>query len=67
MIGVPDEKWIEAITAVVTVKDGRAVTAEEIIAHVSGRIAPFKIPKQVRFMDELPRNQSGKLLKRALR
>ncbi|MDQ1179124.1 fatty acyl-CoA synthetase [Rhodococcus sp. SORGH_AS_0301] len=67
VIGVPDEKWIEAITAVVTVKDGRAVTAEEIIAHVSGRIAPFKIPKQVRFMDELPRNQSGKLLKRALR
>lgn len=43
------------------------MTAEEIIAHVSGRIAPFKIPKQVRFMDELPRNQSGKLLKRALR
>ncbi|MGW8811511.1 fatty acyl-CoA synthetase [Gordonia terrae] len=67
VIGEPDEKWIEAITAVVVVRDGRSVTEEELIEHVRSRIAPFKVPKKVRFVDELPRNQSGKLLKRELR
>ncbi len=67
VIGTPDDKWIEAVTAVVVLKDGREVTAETIIAHVKGLIAPFKVPKTVTFVDELPRNQSGKLLKRELR
>ncbi len=67
VIGEPDEKWIEAITAVVVVRDGRSVTEQELIEHVRSRIAPFKVPKKVRFVDELPRNQSGKLLKRELR
>ena len=67
VIGTPDEKWIEAITAVVVPKPGQQVTQEELIALVKGRLAPFKVPKSVRFVDELPRNQSGKLLKRELR
>ncbi|MBY4111388.1 acyl-CoA synthetase [Rhodococcus fascians] len=67
VIGTPDDKWIEAVTAVVVLKDGSEVSAQELIDHVKGRIAPFKVPKTVTFLDELPRNQSGKLLKRALR
>lgn len=68
VIGTPDEKWIEAVTAIVVLKDGNdALTPEALIAHVKERIAPFKVPKHVRFVAELPRNQSGKLLKRELR
>lgn len=67
VIGTPDDRWIEAVTAVVVLKDGHQLSAGELIDHVKGRIAPFKVPKTVTFVDELPRNQSGKLLKRALR
>ncbi|MCF8602196.1 AMP-binding protein [Gordonia sp. HY442] len=67
VIGTPDEKWIEAVTAVVVTKDDQSVTEGELIAFVKERIAPFKVPKSVTFVDELPRNQSGKLLKRELR
>ncbi|GAA4750088.1 fatty acyl-CoA synthetase [Gordonia alkaliphila] len=67
VIGVPDEKWIEAITAVIVVRDGAQVTETELIAHVKERLAPFKVPKAIRFVESLPRNQSGKLLKRELR
>jgi fatty-acyl-CoA synthase len=68
VIGTPDEKWIEAITAVVVLRpDAGDVPADELIGHVKSQIAPFKVPKRVVFVDELPRNQSGKLLKRELR
>jgi fatty-acyl-CoA synthase len=68
VVGTPDGRWIEAITAVVVLKGGAPqLTAEELIQHVKERIAPFKVPKRVRFVEELPRNQSGKLLKRELR
>lgn len=67
VIGTPDERWIEAITAVVVLRDGFEVGAEELIAHVKEQIAPFKVPKRIRFAETLPRNQSGKLLKRELR
>ncbi|MFC0315605.1 fatty acyl-CoA synthetase [Gordonia phosphorivorans] len=67
VIGVPDEKWIEAITAVVVLRDGAQVTEGDLIAHVKERLAPFKVPKAIRFVETLPRNQSGKLLKRELR
>lgn len=67
VIGVPDEKWIEAITAVVVLRDGAAATEAELTAHVKERLAPFKVPKAIRFAEGLPRNQSGKLLKRELR
>jgi len=67
VIGLPDERWIEAVTAIVVLKDGAELTQEAVIAHVKERLAGFKVPKAVEFVDELPRNQSGKLLKRQLR
>jgi fatty-acyl-CoA synthase len=67
VIATPDERWIEAVTAVVVLRPGATVDEAELIAHARGRIAAFKLPKRVHFVDELPRNQSGKLLKRVLR
>ncbi|MGN0099519.1 MAG: fatty acyl-CoA synthetase [Dietzia sp.] len=67
VIGAPDPRWIEAVTAVVVLKDGSRATEDEIIAGTREHLAPFKVPKRVVFVDELPRNQSGKLLKRELR
>lgn len=67
VVGLPDDRWIEAVTAYVVRKPGVAVTPEELVAHVKERLAAFKVPKAVRFIDDLPRNQSGKLLKRELR
>ncbi|QBJ96304.1 acyl-CoA synthetase [Rhodococcus sp. ABRD24] len=68
VVGTPDEKWIEAITAVVVLRaDVDGVDADTLIEHVRDRIAPFKVPKRIRFVEALPRNQSGKLLKRELR
>ncbi|MGW0948389.1 acyl-CoA synthetase [Streptomyces sp. NPDC002623] len=65
VIGLPDEKWIEAVTAVVVPRG--EVTEDELIAHTRERLTPFKAPKRVLFVDELPRNASGKILKRELR
>ncbi|MGW2051554.1 acyl-CoA synthetase [Streptomyces sp. NPDC001858] len=65
VIGLPDEKWIEAVTAVVVPRG--EVTEDELIAHTRDRLTPFKAPKRVLFVDELPRNASGKILKRELR
>jgi fatty-acyl-CoA synthase len=68
VIGVPDEKWIEAITAVVVSKpDSDAPDAEELLDHVRDRLSAFKVPKAVHFVTDLPRNASGKILKRELR
>lgn len=68
VIGVPDERWIEAITAVIVLRSGAAVPEPaELVGYVRERLAPFKVPKHVRYVDQLPRNQSGKLLKRELR
>ncbi len=67
VIGVPDERWIEAIVACVVLKPNTAVAEDELIAHVKDRLSSFKVPKAVRFIDALPRNQSGKILKRELR
>ncbi len=67
VIATPDERWIEAVTAVVVRRPGTTVDAATLTAHARQVLAPFKIPKHVHFVDELPRNQSGKLLKRVLR
>ena len=67
VVGVPHPKWIEAVFAVVVRRPGAAVSADELIAFARGRLAPFKVPKSAVFADELPKNPSGKILKRELR
>ena len=63
VIGVPDERWGEVGRAVVVLRPGRTATEAEIIEHLQGRLARYKIPKSVVFTDALPHNASGKLLK----
>jgi acyl-CoA synthetase (AMP-forming)/AMP-acid ligase II len=67
VIGVPDEKWGEAVKAVVAPKPGVTPDADDIIAFARSRIAHFKAPKSVDFIAALPRNAAGKILRRELR
>jgi acyl-CoA synthetase (AMP-forming)/AMP-acid ligase II len=67
VIGVPDEKWGEAVKAIVVMKPGKSASATDILNFTRERIAGFKTPKSVDFMDALPRNPSGKILRRHLR
>ena len=67
VIGVPDEKWGEAVKAIVVKQADADVTPEQVIAWTKERIAGFKVPKSVDFVAELPRNPSGKILKKDLR
>ena len=67
VLGLPDERWREAITAVIVVHPDQQLTAETVRRHARERLADHKVPKRVEFVAELPRNQSGKLLKRELR
>ena len=63
----PTRYWVEAVTAVVVAKPGATVTADELLEHARGRLARFKAPKYVELVDVLPKNPSGKILKRDLR
>ncbi|MFE3493451.1 fatty acyl-CoA synthetase [Streptomyces sp. NPDC059175] len=65
VIGLPDDRWIEAVTAVVVRRD--EVTEDRLLDHARQRLAGFKAPKRIHFVDSLPRNASGKILKRELR
>ncbi|MFD3923036.1 acyl-CoA synthetase [Streptomyces sp. NPDC058595] len=65
VIGLPDDRWIEAVTAVVVPRG--EVTEDELLGHAREKLAHFKAPKKVLFVTELPRNASGKILKRELR
>ncbi|MBI3328871.1 MAG: long-chain-fatty-acid--CoA ligase [Nitrospinae bacterium] len=68
VVGVPDEKWGEAIKAIVMLKPGMLATEGEIVEHCRARIAHFKVPRSVDFFDDaLPKSGSGKILKRELR
>ncbi len=67
VIGVPDTKWGEVGKAIVTVKAGKKLTEEQIITYLKGRLAKFKVPASVAFIDALPRNAMGKVLKNTLR
>ncbi len=67
VIGVPDDAWGEVPWAVLTVKDGASITLEDVRARLEGRIARYKLPKNVVVVDELPRTASGKVRKADLR
>ncbi|MBM3466202.1 MAG: AMP-binding protein, partial [Armatimonadetes bacterium] len=67
VIGLPHPYWIEAVAAVVVVKAGAKIAEAELLAHCRQHLSSFKVPKAVIFTDQLPKNPSGKLLKRELR
>jgi acyl-CoA synthetase (AMP-forming)/AMP-acid ligase II len=67
VIGVPDDTWGESVKAVVVLRPGHSATADDIIRFMRERIAHYKCPRSVDFIDSLPRNPSGKVLKRILR
>lgn len=67
IIGIPDERWGEAVCAVVVLKAGQQVSSDELVAHCRTRLAKYKAPKHVVFVEALPRNAAGKVLKTRLR
>jgi len=67
VIGIPDERWGETVKALVVVRPGSAPTVDELIAFARERLAGYKLPRSVDFVEELPRTPSGKVLKRELR
>jgi long-chain acyl-CoA synthetase len=67
VIGVPDERWGETVKAVVVARSGRTPTADELVAFARARLAGYKLPRSIEFVDDLPRTPSGKVLKRELR
>ncbi len=67
VIGIPSERWGEEVKAVVVVRPGRTLDTDALIAWAKERIAPFKAPKSVDIVTELPRNAGGKVLRRLLR
>jgi long-chain acyl-CoA synthetase len=67
VVGLPDDEWGEIVAAAVVLRAGHTVSAEALIEHCRKSLAGFKKPREVHFLDELPRNPSGKILKRELR
>jgi fatty-acyl-CoA synthase len=67
VFGVPHPVWVEAVVAAVVARESASPTADELVAHCRSHLAGYKTPKQVFFVDALPKNPSGKLLKRELR
>jgi acyl-CoA synthetase (AMP-forming)/AMP-acid ligase II len=67
VIGVPDDRWGEAVCAVVVPRNGVEVTLEDLVAHTRGRLGGFKQPRRLVLVDALPVNAGGKVLKRELR
>ncbi|WP_139977499.1 fatty acyl-CoA synthetase [Nocardioides litoris] len=67
VFGVSHPRWVEAVVAVVVPKDGETLAPDDVIVHTRGRLAGYKTPKYVVVADALPKNPSGKILKRQLR
>ena len=67
VIGLPDQRWGERPVAVVALKPGTNMDLESLTAHCRARLGGFKIPRELIIRDSLPRNPSGKILKRELR
>jgi fatty-acyl-CoA synthase len=67
VVGLPDDKWIEAVTAFIVLRPGHSVDEATLQRHARESLASYKLPKKMLFVDILPRNTAGKLLKRELR
>ena len=67
VIGIPDDYWIEAVTAVIVPKEGAGLTKEDVFKFCNEKLSTYKRPKYVVLTKELPKNPSGKVLKRTLR
>ena len=67
VVSLPHPKWVEAVAAIVVVRDGHAVDEATLVEYARGELAPFKVPKRIFFADSIPRNTAGKVLKRVLR
>jgi long-chain acyl-CoA synthetase len=67
VVGVPDDRWGETVKAVVVREPGTEVTVAELISWCRDRLAHYKCPTSVDFVDELPKNATGKILRRVVR
>ena len=67
VVGVPDEKFGQRLKAFVVLRDGQQASEEELKDHVGQRLARYKVPRDIEFLDELPRNATGKVLKKELK
>jgi len=67
VVGIPHPKWLEVPKAFVVLKSGEHLHEQDIIAHCTKKLAKFKVPNEIEFISQLPRNPSGKVLKRKLR
>jgi acyl-CoA synthetase (AMP-forming)/AMP-acid ligase II len=67
VFGIPSEEWGEQVHAVVQLKEGQTTTADELVELCRAHLAGYKVPRSLEFRDQLPRTESGKLLKRTLR
>ncbi|MBF0498080.1 MAG: long-chain fatty acid--CoA ligase, partial [Deltaproteobacteria bacterium] len=67
VVGLPDEKWGEAVAAAVVPRPGEDISAEEIIFFCKSKIAGYKSPKKIFFLEELPKTGSGKIYKKGIR
>ena len=67
VVGRPDDRWGEVPVAFVVLRPGATASADGLLEHCRAQLARFKVPKEVTFLDVLPRNPSGKVLKRELR
>jgi len=67
VVGAPHEKWVEAVTGFVVLRSGSAASEDELIEFTRERLASYKVPKSVRFIEQIPKSAVGKILRRALR
>jgi acyl-CoA synthetase (AMP-forming)/AMP-acid ligase II len=67
VVGVPDPRWVERVHAVIALKAGTKATEKEMIAFCKEHIASYKAPKSIEFVDSLPKNPQGKILKKEIR
>ena len=67
VVGIPDDKWGESVIGFVVVGESKTLSEDDFISYVRTQIAAYKCPKSIKFINELPRNPSGKILRRELR